>query len=138
MKRAARLWVSWLLAIAPVAAFAASPPGPAQCRFEVSISSKVAAPAKDGRLFVVLCRTNNPEPRFTLGRTGPDAPEVLARDVQGFAPGGVAVLDQAAFAFPLTNFSALPAGDSTLQAISTACRRRFTSTPLTAAPGSWS
>ena len=43
--------------------------------------------------------------------------EVLARDLKGFAPGVIAVLDQTAFGFPLTNLSALPAGDYFAQAL---------------------
>jgi len=71
----------------------------------------LAVPVRDGRIFVILARTNNPEPRLALGRTGLDAPEALARDVEGFAAGAVAVLDNTAFAFPFTNLSALQPGD---------------------------
>ncbi len=56
-------------------------------------------------------RTNNPEPRLTLDRTGLDAPQVLARDLKGFGPGAAAVIDASAFAFPITNLAELPAGD---------------------------
>src|ERR1019366_5640628 len=48
----------------------ASPPHSAAWRFEVSIKQRLAAAANDGRLFVILAHTNNPEPRFALGRTG--------------------------------------------------------------------
>jgi len=55
--------------------------------------------------------------RLTLGRAGPDAPQSLALDLTGFGPGGAAVLGQSAFAFPLTNLTALPAGDYFAQAV---------------------
>jgi S-formylglutathione hydrolase FrmB len=73
--------------------------------------------ARDGRLFVVLARTNNPEPRFMLGWTGLDAPQILARDLKGFAPGAVTVADASAFGFPITNLAEVPAGDYFAQAL---------------------
>ena len=81
------------------------------------MGKSLGTPAKDGRLFVILASTNNPDPRLTLGRSGLNAPQALARDLNAFAPGAVAVLDQAAFAFPLTNLAALPAGDYFAQAL---------------------
>jgi len=100
-----------------LAALAANSPSHVLWQFEVTIGKSMTSPAKDGRMFVILARTNNPEPRLALGRTGLDAPEVLARDLRPFAPGAVAVLDQGCFAFPLTNLSALPAGDYFAQAL---------------------
>jgi len=112
-----RLLLPHLLCLAPLAALAANTPNPASFQFEVTVKKDLATAAKDGRLFVILARTNNPEPRLTLGRTGLDAPQVLARDLSDFAPGSVAVLGQAAFAFPLTNLAALPAGNYFAQAL---------------------
>src|SRR5439155_25194690 len=86
-------------------------------QFDVSLKKDLVAEPQNGRLFVILSHTNNPEPRLTLGRTGPDAPPALARDVKGFASGSTAVLDQSAFAFPITNLAELPAGDYFVQAL---------------------
>jgi hypothetical protein len=107
----------FLLWLQPLAALAANSPGPAPFRFEVNLNQGLAGSPKDGRLFVILARRDAPEPRLTLGRTGLDAPETLARDVNAFAPGAVAVLDQTAFAYPVTNLSALPGGDYFAQAL---------------------
>jgi S-formylglutathione hydrolase FrmB len=108
----------WPFCLAPLIALAGSSPGAAQFRFEVSLGDGLASPAQDGRMFVALSRTNKPEPCLTLGRAGLDAPEVLARDVYSLTPGTSVVLeDQTAFAFPLTNLSALPAGDYFAQAL---------------------
>src|SRR5207245_329128 len=74
-------------------------------RFEVTIKKGLMSESKDGRLFVILTTTNDPEPRLWLGHTGPDAPIALARDVIRFAPGITATLDQRAFTFPTTNLS---------------------------------
>ena len=106
-----------LLCFAPLALAAAGAAGPAPFQFEVSQSKSLPAAPREGRLFLILSPTNNPEPRVTLGRTGLGAPEVLARDVNAFAPGATAVLDPTAFAFPLTNLSALPPGDYYAQAL---------------------
>ena len=109
--------LTWLCCLAPLAALASNSPSPARLQFEVTIRKELAAPAKDGRMFVVLATTNNPEPRLTIGRTGLDAPEVLARDLKSFTSGTVAVPDQASFAFPLANLSALPSGEYFAQAL---------------------
>jgi len=110
----ATLLALWLCAPA-VRAVEASNTSP--LRFEIRIAASLAAAPKDGRLFIILGRTSNPEPRFALGRTGPDAPPVLARDVRAFGAGAAVVVDQAAFAFPITNLAALPAGPYFVQAL---------------------
>ena len=72
---------------------------------------------RDGRLFVILARTNAPEPRFTISRTGRNAPVVLARDVAGLQLGMTVTLDQSAFTFPITNLSRLTDGEYSVQAL---------------------
>jgi S-formylglutathione hydrolase FrmB len=111
------LLLSFVLCPAPLTALPATSPNSAACQFEVAINKSLTTPSKDGRLFVILARTNNPEPRVMLGRAGLDAPEVLARDLKGFAPGAVAVLGQSAFSFPSTNLAEVPAGDYFVQAL---------------------
>jgi S-formylglutathione hydrolase FrmB len=101
----------------PLAALAANSPSPATSQFAVTIGAGRSPTAKGGRLFVIIARTNKPEPRLALGRSGLDAPEALARDVNAFAPGTVTVLDRAAFAYPITNLALLPAGDYFAQAL---------------------
>ncbi|MGD0258720.1 MAG: alpha/beta hydrolase-fold protein [Verrucomicrobiota bacterium] len=109
--------LSFLLCVAPLATLPANSPNSASWRFEVAINKSLTTPARDGRLFVILARTNNPDPRFMLGWTGLDAPQVLARDLKSFTPGAVAVLDASAFAFPITNLAEVPAGDYFAQAL---------------------
>jgi S-formylglutathione hydrolase FrmB len=106
-----------LLGLPFLTALAANSPTPAPCQFEVTLNTGLSTPAKDGRLFLILAQKNTPEPRLALGDTGLDAPEALARDVTGFAPGAVAVLDQTSFAFPINHLSDLPAGDYFAQAL---------------------
>ena len=109
--------LSLLLCLAPLAALPENTPTPVAWRFEVTIRKDLTAPPTDGRLFVILARTNSPEPCLMLGRTGLDAPEVLARDVRGFAPGAVTVLDASVFTFPIPNLADVPAGDYFVQAL---------------------
>ena len=86
-------------------------------QFEVSLKSALVSSPQSGRLFVILARTNQPEPRATLARAGLDAPYTLARDVSPLAPGATVLLDSTAFTFPITNLSDLPAGDYFIQAL---------------------
>jgi S-formylglutathione hydrolase FrmB len=99
----------------PLPAALAADSGPLQ--FQVTFGDELAAGAENGRLFVILCQTNRPEPRFALGRTDRDAPLVLAKDLQGFTLGKTAMLDQGAFAFPLARLSEWPAGNYFVQAL---------------------
>jgi S-formylglutathione hydrolase FrmB len=116
MKKVNRL-LSFVLCVTPLAALLANSPNSGAWQFEVAIKQGLAASTNDGRLFVILARTNNPEPRLTLGQTGLDAPQVLARDLKGFALGAVAAVGAGAFAFPITNLAAVPVGDYVVQAL---------------------
>ena len=66
-------------------------------QFEVSTNF---APAS-GRLFVIVGKTQRPEPRNTIGQPGMNGALVLARDVQNFRPGVVVALDRTSAIFPL-------------------------------------
>ncbi len=100
--------IRYLICFWLVCPFAIAAPGPSSLRFEVTIPKSLEATPKDGRLFVILSLTNNPAPRFLLGNAGPDAPLAFARDMKGFGSGGRAIFDEKAFAFPITNLSAVP------------------------------
>jgi photosystem II stability/assembly factor-like uncharacterized protein len=82
-------------------------------RFEVTTNLASGS----GRLFVVIAKSDRPEPRITIGQTGMNAPPVLARDVKNLGPGVVAVIDKTAATFPITNLDSLPAGDYYVQAL---------------------
>ena len=93
------------------------PSGSGGLRFEVVLASKLHLAPQSGRVFVILSATNRPEPRMQLGRTGNDAPEGLARDVVALTPGAAVVVDETAFAFPVTNLSEVRAGEYFVQAL---------------------
>ena len=88
----------------------------APLRFEIAVSSDLISSPQDGRLFVILGRAAETEPRDTIGQTGFNAPPVFARDVK-LAPGVTGVIDQTASAFPLDSLSRLPARDYFVQAL---------------------
>jgi hypothetical protein len=94
-----------------------SAPAPASLRFQVTLAQGLAAESRPGRLFVVLGRSAQPEPRLSIGTTGMDAPPVFARDVNDLRPGAPVIIDEGAVAFPVESLSRLPAGDYFVQAV---------------------
>jgi hypothetical protein len=100
-------------------------------RFEVTVAKGLLPEPQDGRLLLVLDRKKSPEPRHAIGQTGLKAPPVLGRDVSGFAPGSVAVIDQTTLLFPLKHLTELPKGDYFVQAVFDTSR----DLKLTNAPG---
>src|SRR5258707_130612 len=95
----------------------AVPSASAPIRFEISAEPGLTAGPKDGRLFVILSRTNNPEPRFTLGRHGIGGPLAFARDLHGLASGAIATIDEHAFKFPSTDSAFVVSSDYFVQAL---------------------
>src|SRR5689334_2602333 len=85
--------------------------------FEVTLPQGAASVPQEGRLFVVMSAQPTGEPRLSIGRTGLEAPPVMARDVKRFAPGSHVSLDQNAVLFPLSHLGELPPGDYTVQAV---------------------
>lgn len=87
-------------------------------RFEITLQSGLVRQAQKGRLFIFLNSKPAPEPRFTGDDVSLDAPPVLARDIESFAPGGApAVIDNGSIAYPIKDLAALPAGDYYVQAL---------------------
>ncbi len=111
--------VEWKHALAQEYSPAAPAPAGqvASLRFEVTLAPGLIAAPRNGRLLIVLSRQATPEPRELIGETGLSAPPVLGRDVDGFRPGGVAVVDQRAEVFPIGRLNELPAGEYYVQAV---------------------
>src|SRR5258708_30377151 len=63
-------------------------------RFEVAIAPNLVNGSQSGRLLVVLGRSNRPEPRWLIGRTGLETAPVLGIDVEGLQAGITGVVDQ--------------------------------------------
>src|SRR6266853_4039384 len=86
-----------------------------------SITFKITLPASQpqpitGRLFVIIARANDPEPRLQVG-SWRSRTEMLAVDVQGLAPGQATTLDALTLGYPLKSVRELPAGDYYVQAL---------------------
>ncbi|MGH9356496.1 MAG: alpha/beta hydrolase-fold protein [Terriglobia bacterium] len=106
-------------AVALTLAFAS--PGAAEARaaglrFEVSYLAMAHSQPITGRVFVMISRSDDPEPRLQVGSWG-DTPPFFGRDVIGLRPGEAAVIDASAPGYPLHSLSQLPAGDYYVQAL---------------------
>ena len=90
--------------------------GTAETKFEVSFPAAVHAAAITGRTFVVVTKTDKPEPRLVAGSPG-DAGPLYGVDVNGLAPGAAVVIDGNTFGAPIHSLRDVPAGDYFVQAI---------------------
>jgi hypothetical protein len=93
-------------------------------QFECSASTitfKVTLPAGNrqpvtGRVFVMIARADNPEPRLQVGSWRSHT-EFLGIDVQGLQPGQSITLDTLALSYPLKSIREIPPGDYYVQAL---------------------
>jgi S-formylglutathione hydrolase FrmB len=88
--------------------------------FEVTANPQALSNVTNGRLFVILAKTNQPEPRLTLTRAGADAPQSFAWDLKGLGAGSTLVLAENGFGFPCrrpADFFTNRSATYTLQAI---------------------
>jgi hypothetical protein len=92
---------------------AATASGPS---IEVSFPRSLDAGALDGRLLVVISRTDNPEPRFQVG-PGLTSRPLFGIDVDGLQPEQPAIIDATARGYPIERLDSIPAGDYYVQAV---------------------
>ena len=83
------------------------PSGRAKLRFEVTIPATVRNEATTGRVFVILSRTNQPEPRLQVGRVGTP---FFGHDIVGLAPGRPATVDGRDLGHPIWDLADIPPG----------------------------
>jgi hypothetical protein len=88
----------------------------AETKFEVSFPASVHAGPITGRAFVVITKTDKPEPRLVAGNPGDGGP-LYGVDVNALAPGDAALIDASTFGAPVHSLRELPAGDYYVQAI---------------------
>src|SRR5689334_5758389 len=81
-------------------------------RFEISVPGSARNEPLTGRVFLMISRKAEPEPRLQIGRTG--AP-FFGRDVERLAPGAVAVIDATDLGSPVESLKDIPAGDYFVQ-----------------------
>jgi hypothetical protein len=100
-----------LLTAAPRGAAAAEP-----LRFEISFAASARGEPADGRVFVIVARSAQPEPRLELRSETRTSP-FFARNVDGLRPGQPVTIDDTADGYPLERLRDLPAGDYWVQAL---------------------
>ena len=82
-------------------------------RFEVSFPSAVHEEALTGRIYVMISRTAEREPRLQIGRTGVP---FFGRDVVNLLPGEPGIIDATDLGTPVASLRDIPAGDYYVQA----------------------
>ncbi len=88
------------------------PSGKARVRFEITVPQSVRSEPTTGRVFVILARTDDQEPRLQIGRVG--AP-MFGRDIEALAPGKAAVVDGTDLGTPVFDMADIPAGEYWVQ-----------------------
>lgn len=84
----------------------------ANMRFRVRADAAVLNEPVTGRVYVMISRTDEREPRQQIGRTGVP---FFGHDVERLAPGEFAVIDGSELGFPVDRMADLPAGDYYVQ-----------------------
>ena len=103
-----------LLAILAVAApcAALSAQGRAADNFEITVPTSVRAEPLTGRVYVMISRTNDREPRLQTGRLGVP---FFGHDVAALPPGSAAVITERDLGHPVWDMRDIPAGEYWVQ-----------------------
>ena len=81
-------------------------------RVEVSVPPSVRNEPITGRVYVMIAKTNDREPRLQVGRTGTP---FFGRDVDMLPPGRAAILDQMDLGTPVASLTDIPPGEYFVQ-----------------------
>jgi hypothetical protein len=84
--------------------------------FRVRIDGALNKPVLDGRLLLMLAKTDSAEPRFQLS-DGVSSQLVFGMDVDGWQPGTTQLVDVQATGYPLERLKDVPAGDYYVQVL---------------------
>ncbi len=88
----------------------------ATARFEISYPATLDSGPVTGRVFVIVSRSSQREPRFQAGSYGGSVP-FFGADVSALKPEEDAVIGTSTLGYPLKSISELPAGDYFVQAL---------------------
>ena len=105
-----------LVALAPVRGLAQGNPHSNSVQFAVTVPASLEAHPVDGRVLVIVARTNDQEPRFQVGR-GLSSQPIFGVDVDGLRPGQAAVIDATTRGWPVESVREIPAGTYWVQAV---------------------
>jgi hypothetical protein len=83
-------------------------------RFEVSYPASANPGPVTGRVFVMIARKSEPEPRLQIGRTGVP---FFGRDIEALPAGKAAIIDATDLGSPVESLNDLPPGDYVVQAV---------------------
>jgi Putative esterase len=81
-------------------------------RVEITVPPSVRKEPITGRVYVMIARTNEREPRLQIGRTGTP---FFGRDVEMLTPGRAAILDEMDLGTPVESLRDIPAGEYVVQ-----------------------
>ncbi len=70
----------------------------------------------DGRVLLLISRDASDEPRMQVS-AGVEAIQIAGVDVEGLAPGALAIIDATTFGYPIRSLADLPVGDYWVQAV---------------------
>ena len=113
----------FVLAIAALVASALTFPGctakqgsSAKLTFALSFPAEKSKTPLDGRMLLMIAKTGEAEPRSQIN-DGNSTQLLFGTDVDGLLPGQDAVIDAAAFGYPLKSLSEIPAGEYYVQGL---------------------
>ncbi|HEY4132626.1 MAG TPA: hypothetical protein VGM50_18580, partial [Gemmatimonadaceae bacterium] len=86
---------------------------PASIKFDISVPATAHAEAITGRVYIMLSKTQSPEPRTQVGRLGIP---FFGHDVMALAAGHNATIDATELGHPVWDMRDIPAGDYYAQA----------------------
>ncbi|HEY6385617.1 MAG TPA: hypothetical protein VIX91_08045, partial [Candidatus Acidoferrum sp.] len=89
----------------------------AQPRVAISFDSKLSPTPLDGRVYIVISTTNEPEPRTQILEEEVQSQQIFGADVDALAPGQNAIIADDALGYPTGNFRDLPPGDYWVQGV---------------------
>src|ERR1700722_11338763 len=84
----------------------------AETRFEISYPAPAYAGPVTGRVYVIISRVNDREPRLQIGRLGVP---FFGRDVEKLGAGQIAVIDASDLGSPVSSLSEIPPGEYYVQ-----------------------
>jgi hypothetical protein len=86
-------------------------------RFSVSFGSNLSATPLDGRVYVAISTTDNPEPRFGIVEQEAHSQQIFGVDVDAMKPGDTALFGDDVLGYPARSFKDLVPGDYFVQAV---------------------
>jgi enterochelin esterase-like enzyme len=85
-------------------------------KFEISFPASLHKTPITGRVFLIISRNDNEEPRFRAGWWG-DTPPIFGVDVSQLKPEQSATVDSGTLGYPAKSLRDIPAGDYYVQAV---------------------